>query len=434
MNDRPGGNARLMALDLLSAVLDDHRNLGETEPLEGATRDRAHAMHLAYGVLRGYSALDWLAGRLMRKPLRARDRDIHRLVLIGLFQLWRDGTPPHAAINATAECARQRGKAWAVGLVNAVLRRFQRERVQLEQQLAGRDEWFAHPDWLLGALRDDWPQDWPAIVDANNRQAPLWLRLNRRREPAATLDLLRGEGLETARHPYAADAVRVEPARPATALPGFGEGRLSVQDPAAQLAADLLDARDGQRVLDACAAPGGKTGHLLESHDGLQLIALDRSATRLARVRENLERLGLAAGAGLVAADAADPGGWWDGQPFDRILLDAPCSATGVIRRHPEIKWLRSLAQVDEAVAQQRRLLEALWPLLAPGGMLLYATCSVLRAENERLVGAFLRSRVDAGREAIDGEWGRESGGGRQILPGEQEMDGFFYARLRKTS
>jgi len=431
VNDGPGGNARLAALGLLADVLDRGQNLGEAEDVDGPVR--AHARHLAYGVLRWYGALDWFAGRLLQKPLRGRDRDIHRLVLLGLFQLWRDGTPPHAAIHESAECARRRNKAWAVGLVNAVLRRFQREQSRLEAEIAGRDERFAHPPWLLDTLRADWPGDWPSIVEANNRQAPLWLRLNRRHDTAETIDHLRADGLEVDAHAFAPDAIRVTPARPATRLPGFAEGRFSVQDPAAQLAADVVDIADGQRVLDACAAPGGKTGHLLERCGNFHLTALDRSADRLERVTENLDRLGLANRVQLRAADAAEPDSWWDGEPFDRILLDAPCTATGVIRRHPEIKWLRTEPQVEAALVQQRRLLEALWPLLARGGMLLYATCSVLRAENEHQVRDFVASRADAANDPIAGAWGRDTGHGRQILPGEREMDGFFYARIRKT-
>ena len=432
MSGGAGGNARLAALELLSDVLDRGGNLGDTERVDGVAR--GHALYLAYGVLRWYGALDWFAGRLLQKPLRSRDRDIHRLVLIGLFELWRGDTPPHAAIHETAECARRRNKSWAVGLVNAVLRRFQREQSELEHAIAERDERFAHPQWLLDALRADWSRDWPSIVTANNRQAPLWLRLNRQHDPSETRSRLRADGLDVRRHAFAPDAVRVEPARPASQLPGFSAGRVSVQDPAAQLAADLLVVADGHHVLDACAAPGGKTGHLLERCGELQLTALDRSAARLEKVSENLARLGLTDRARLLTADAAEPDAWWDGRPFDRILLDAPCTATGVIRRHPEIKWLRSPAQVDAALAQQRRLLDALWPLLTRGGMLLYATCSVLRAENERQVRDFLATRTDAAPDPIDGAWGRDTGHGRQILPGEQEMDGFFYARIRKTS
>lgn len=432
MSEAPGGNARLAALELLGDVLDRGQNLADAARGDGATR--AHALHLAYGVLRWYGALDWFAGRLLQKPLRERDRDIHRLVLLGLFQLWRDGTPPHAAIHASAECARRRNKSWAVGLVNAVLRRFQREQAALEHDLEESEARFAHPPWLLQALRADWPRDWQSIVAANNRQAPLWLRLNRLQEPAATLEALRADGLRATRHPFAADAVRLEPARPAPGIPGFAAGRLSVQDPAAQLAADLLAVADGQNVLDACAAPGGKTGHLLERHDGLQLTALDHSPARLEKVAENLARLGFEDRARLVAADAAEPDTWWDGRPFDRILLDAPCTATGVIRRHPEIKWLRSPAQVQAATGQQRRLLDALWPLLARGGMLLYATCSVLHAENQHQVRDFVAARADAAIDPIDRPWGRDTGHGRQVLPGEEEMDGFFYAAIRKTS
>jgi len=434
VNAAPGDNARLLALELIGDVLDRGANLSESDRDAVAGRDRAHALHLAYGVLRWYSALDAIAARLLQKPLRPRDRDIHRLVLLGLFQLWKDGTPPHAAIHETAECARQRGKAWAVGLVNAVLRRFQREQAALERALEAGDARFAHPDWLLAALRADWPRDWPEIVAANNRQAPLWLRLSRLHDREESVAMLSADGLAVEQHPFAADAVRVEPARSASRLPGFEQGRLSVQDPAAQLAADLLEPAADLRVLDACAAPGGKTGHLLERCPDLRLIALDRSPQRLGLVRENLERLGLEGRAELRVADAGDVGEWWDGQAFDRILLDAPCTATGVIRRHPEIKWLRSTAQVDAAVKAQRRLLEALWPLLARGGILLYATCSVLRAENERQIEGFARGRGDLAVEAIDAGWGRDTGHGRQILPGEREMDGFFYARLRKIS
>ena len=428
-------DARLMAIGLIGAVLDDGTGLVEAVPgKEGDPRDRAYARHLAYGTLRWLSALEWLAARLLTKSLKRKDRDIHRLILLGLFQLWQDGTADHAAENETAGCARKLGKPWATGLVNAVLRRFQREQDALITALGQNDACHAHPPWLLRRLQQDWPEQWPDIVDANNRAAPLWIRLDSRRPQEATRAALEADGLVVTGHPVANDAIRIDPARPVQDLPGFAEGRVSVQDPAAQLAADLLDCRDGDRVLDACAAPGGKTGHLLERHRNIELTALDRSAERLARVHENLDRIGVADRADLKAADATCTTVWWDGRAYDRILLDAPCSATGVIRRHPEIKWLRTPGQVEEAVIRQERLLDALWPLLRPGGILLYATCSVLKAENREQAEGFMQRNDDATADLSELPWGRRSGPGQQILPGDEEMDGFYYARFQKKA
>ena len=435
MKKPQGDNARLLALELIADVLDQGKNLSDFS--QGRSSDalnRAHAAHLAYGVLRWLNALEWAAAQLLQRPLKRKDRDIQRLVLLGIFQLWKDGTPPHAAINETAGCARLLGKSWAVGLINAVLRRFKREQEKLLTGLKSQPDRFAHPGWLLEALQKDWPESWESIVDANNRQSPMWLRLNAGHDISMSIKALEEDGLQVYPHRVAAQGLRIEPARPVSGIPGFREGRLSVQDPAAQLAADLLDPDAGHRVLDACAAPGGKTSHLLEATEGLQLVALDRSKTRLQRVQENLDRLGLFARAKLIAADASLPDDWWDGKPFDRILLDAPCTATGVIRRHPEIKWLRDPDQVQEVGILQASLLRALWPLLAPGGILVYATCSVLQAENSDQVGNFLCDTADAEHLPLDVDWGREVEFGRQILPGDEDMDGFYYARLRKKT
>jgi len=436
----PGDNARLHALELLGSVLDRGHNLSDlragdwdgSEPAD--PRDRAFSRHLAYGVLRWLSALEWLSRQLLKRPLKSRDRDIHRLVLLGLLQLWHDDAAEHAAINESAECARLLGKPWAVGVINAVLRRFQRERTPWLARLDQRDERYAHPDWLLQSLRRDWPGDWEAIVKANNRAGPLWLRLRAGDDVSRQILRLEQEGFTCARHPHVQGAVRVDPAVPVTALPGFTEGLVSVQDPAAQLAADLLQLGAGQRVLDACAAPGGKTAHILECSPDVALTVLDKSAERLGLVEQNLHRLGLLAREGLrlEAADAAEPEAWWDGVGYQRILLDAPCTATGVIRRHPEIKWLRTPSQVAAATRLQQRLLERLWPLLDTGGILLYATCSVLKDENERQIEQFSARHPDVEVTVIDGVWGRATGLGRQILPGEHDMDGFYYARLRK--
>jgi 16S rRNA (cytosine967-C5)-methyltransferase len=423
---------------LLALVLDKGSSLADADTADEAAnadpRDRAFSRYLAYGVLRWLSALDWLSAQMLRRPLKKRDRDIHRLILLGLLQLWQEESGAHAAVHESAECARLLGKPWAVAVINAVLRRFQRDRGTLLARLALQDERHAHPPWLLATLQQDWPDDWEAIVAANNRAAPLWLRLRRDQDTSVVRARLERAGYACGEHSLAPDALRVEPAAAVSALPGFEEGLISVQDPAAQLAADLLALAPGQRVLDACAAPGGKTGHILEAMPQVSLTVLDRSPRRLELVRHNLGRLGFAHRPDLQlrVADAADPDSWWDGKPYQRILLDAPCTATGVIRRHPEIKWLRTPQQQADAVALQARLLQRLWPLLDAGGILLYATCSVLRDENNRQIENFLANHPDAKVSTFEAEWGRAADPGGQILPGQQDMDGFYYARLHK--
>lgn len=425
----------MAALTALADVLDTGHNLADSAAFSRLDdkRDYALARHLAYGVLRWLGALEWLAGELLDKPLKKRDRDVMRLIWLGLQQLWHDQVASHAAVNETAGCARLIGKPWATGLINAVLRRFQREQDALLERLQDSEQRFAHPAWLLEAIRSDWPQHWQAMLEANNQKAPMWLRINRQRDdfPALRAELAEaGYTLEV--HPHATDAIRIEPASGVEQLPGFATGCFSVQDPAAQLAKDLLAPSPGERVLDACAAPGGKTAHLLEACPGLDLLALDRQAGRVEKIHQTLARLGLRAQ--VKVADASASEAWWDGEPFDKILLDAPCTATGVIRRHPEIKWLRSAGQVEQAVQTQRTLLEALWPLLKPGGLLLYATCSVLKCENSQQIQRFLAQHPDAFDQTPAVEWGLVEPVGRQIMPGEAQMDGFFYAVLRKSA
>jgi len=416
-------------------VLDENRNLGESEALSGLRdgRDGALARNLTYGVLRWLSSLEWLAAGLLAKPLKKRDHDVHRLILLGLQQLWHDHTASHAAVNETAECARLLGKPWAVGLVNAVLRRFQREQESLLNKMAQAGKQFAHPEWLLNETKADWPDQWQDIVEANNRQAPLWLRINRQQADEAQLRSdLKSAGFEIGNHEFARDAICISPAAAVANIPGFDEGWLSVQDPAAQLARDLLDPRPGDRILDACAAPGGKTAHLLESCNEIELTVLDKHAQRIEQINENLDRLDLTAV--TIVADATAIETWWKGEKFHKILLDAPCSATGVIRRHPEIKWLRNSGQVDTVRQAQAGLLSALWPLLEPGGILVYATCSILKRENSHQIHQFLEQHADAVAEVPVVEWGMAVPNGRQILPGDAQMDGFFYAVLRKSA
>ena len=427
-------NPRIAALKALSEVLDENINLGDSEALAGLrdSRDNALARNLTYGVLRWLSALEWIASKLLVKPLKKREIEVQCLLLLGLQQLWHDNTASHAVVNETAECARLLGKPWAVGLINAVLRRFQREQETVLKKLEASGKQYAHPDWLLKEIQSDWPLQWQEIIDANNRQAPLWLRINRRQaDDAALRDELKSAGFVVNEHVFARDAISITPAAAVVKIPGFEKGWLSVQDPAAQLARDLLDPKTGDRILDACAAPGGKTAHLLESCEGIELTVLDRQAKRIEQVDQNLNRLGL--NAETTVADAAAIDTWWKGEKFHKILLDAPCSATGVIRRHPEIKWLRSSGQVDSVVEIQAGLLAALWPLLEPGGLFVYATCSILKRENSQQIHKFLEQHPDAAAEIPAVEWGLADTFGRQILPGDARMDGFYYAVLRKS-
>ncbi|HEX5047400.1 MAG TPA: 16S rRNA (cytosine(967)-C(5))-methyltransferase RsmB [Gammaproteobacteria bacterium] len=388
-------------------------------------RDASLLAALVYGALRWHHRLEWQAARLLTRPLKARQDELAALLRIGLLQLQEFRIPEHAAVSATVDAAALLGLRDAGGLVNAVLRRYQRERELLGAQAGGDDEAaFSHPRWLVDLLRRERPDAWQAILEANNAAPPMWLRVNRRRlEREQYLERLGTAGIGAQPSPSVPTAVVLAEPQPVAALPGFAEGDVSVQDVAAQRAVDFLGLEPGQRVLDACAAPGGKAGHILEACDLAEVWAVDRAA-RLPLVRSNLDRLGLEAR--LVAGDATRPAEWWDGRRFDRILLDAPCSALGVIRRHPDIKVLRRPKDVAAAVRLQAELLRALWPLLAPGGRLVYATCTLLRQENDGQIAAFLAA--DHGPEPAPELAGTPS----QTLPGEASGDAFYYAWFTK--
>ena len=428
-------NVRAVAATVLGQVLGAGHTLTAVLPpaLHRVTpRDRGFLQELCYGVCRWQPQLQRLMDALLERPLDAREPVVRALLLIGLYQLHRLEMPSHAAVSETVAAARALGKPWAVGLTNAVLRAFLRQRSALLLQIeADPSARLAHPAWLLTRLQQDWPQDWAAIAAANNAHPPLTLRVNQQRSNRETYQRqLENHGHRAEPSIAAPLALTLDqPVDPIT-LPGFAEGWASVQDAAGQLAAPLLAAAPGMRGLDACAAPGGKTAHWLEMTPHLKLTALELAADRLERVRDNLQRLGLTAD--LVHGDATQPATWWDGQPYDRILLDAPCSATGVIRRHPDIKLLRRETDLAALAARQVALLTALWPLLRPGGWLLYATCSVLRQENEQVITAFLATQPDASERPLPVTWGRALLRGRQILPGEAGMDGFYYALLVK--
>jgi 16S rRNA (cytosine967-C5)-methyltransferase len=432
-----GTKARAAAAHAVYSVRDLGRSLTdvlETLPPLDDERDRALVQELCYGVLRTLPRQEELAKLLLHKPLKPEDADLNALILVGLYQLTDTRIPPHAAVAATVEAVRTMGKGRAASLVNALLRRFQRERDRLLARTDRSPEvrWL-FPRWLLDRLRSAWPERWQEIVTASNARAPMCLRVNRSRTTRAEYVRRLGNAGLTARPTPSTDSGLTldEPVSTAR-LPGFAAGLVSVQDAGAQLAAELLNASPGERVLDACAAPGGKSAHILErAGNDLDLTALDVDPVRLERVRDNLRRLGLSAR--IVQGDAAAPDGDWARDRYDRILLDAPCSATGVIRRHPDIKWLRRESDIDALTDLQARMLDALWPLLAPGGTLLYATCSLLPEENERQVSAFLMRRGDARAGPIDASWGVQRPFGRQTLPKDGGPDGFYYAVLGKT-
>jgi len=426
-------DCRAAAAQVLAAVCAQgqslERQLARLEPAV-RERDRALLRELCYGSLRRHPQLSALVRPLLRKPFKERDRDIEQLLIVGAYQILFTRIPAHAALNSAVEACRALRKEWATGLVNGVLRNLQRSGAAALDDLPPAAAQ-AHPEWLWQRLRAAWPEQADAVFAANNEHPPMCLRVNRRRATRESyLDALSAAGIEADPCTLADSGIRLRTPRDISALPDFDAGSASVQDEAAQLAAPLLQAEPGQRVLDACCAPGGKTGHLLEQQPDLDLWALDSVPERLDRVAANLNRLQLHAR--LIAGDATRPATWWDGKHFDRILLDAPCSGTGVIRRHPDIKLLRTAADIVQLAALQLQLLQALWPLLAPGGVLLYATCSILPEENTQVLERFLALTPDAREFPIAADWGLAQPVGRQLLPGANACDGFYYARLRK--
>jgi 16S rRNA (cytosine967-C5)-methyltransferase len=426
-------NSRLAAAEIVADVLQEGQSL--TAALEGvlpsvpSAKDRALIQALCFGVCRFYHRLDFILNELLEKPIK--DRQIRALALVGLYQLRAMRIKPHAAVSETVKGASK--KPWAKALLNALLRNYLRNQADLEQKAdLYPSAALCHPVWLIEQIRQDWPRQATTLWMENNRQPPMALRVNLSRlSREHYLRLLAERDISAETVDFCASAVLLTQPVPVELLPGFDEGLVSVQDTAAQLAAYLLEVKPGQRVLDVCAAPGGKTAHILELQPQLaKLVAVDKEASRMERLTGNLKRLKLQAD--VVTGDAARPDTWWDGRLFDRILVDAPCSALGVIRRHPDIKLLRRPDDIGTLQILQQSILQAVWPLLAPGGLLLYATCSILKQENEGQMTAFLSAHADAVELPIVADWGVSQSCGRQILTGEHAMDGFYYARLEK--
>ena len=431
-------DSRALAARILELVLQDGKNLDhaytELIPASLESRDLAFIKELCYGVLRWYYRLEFFLTRLLNKPIRRQDTDIHALLLCGLYQLGFLRTPAHAAVSATVNAAVHLDKVWAKQLINAILRRYQRESAALEQESSKSETaFYAHPQWLIAAIRHDWPAYWQVIFNVNNQKPPMYLRVNLqktgRAEYLQRLAISNIDAVPVTDGPNCAIKL-VDPVDVNT-LPGFAQGLVSVQDLGAQHAASLLELNPGQRVLDACAAPGGKCAHILETQPALaNLTAVERDKSRLERLRETCQRLGLQAN--LCLADAGAPEQWWDGIPFDRILLDVPCSATGVIRRHPDIKVLRQERDISNYGDQQYRLLVSAWSILNNPGRVVYVTCSILAVENDRRIEKFLKNYPDARNIAMIQNWGVKTDYGIQTLPGISDADGFYYAVLEK--
>ena len=394
-------------------------------------KDQPLLAELCYGTLRYYFRLDSWLGHLMDTPLKAKEKDIHSLILVGLYQLFYTRIPAHAAIGETVQVTRTLGKAWARGLVNGVLRNAQRQEQELKEFTESDDiSLTAHPQWLLGKIKKAWPDFWQNIAAANNSQPPMTIRVNEQHVSRNRyLKKLIEAGISANPSAISPQGIILGKAQAVDVLPGFFDGVVSVQDESAQISGNLLKVNAGDKVLDACCAPGGKTCQLLELNSDIELHALDVDERRLVRVQENLDRIGLKAK--LIAGDGCEPESWWDGELYDHILLDAPCSATGVIRRHPDIKLLRKPEDIDALAKLQGRILETMWSLLKPGGTLLYATCSIMPAENSKQIERFIAEESSAELKPLEVDWGIDTGFGRQILPGSG--DGFFYSLLKKA-
>ena len=423
-------NLRSMAAQAVEQVVEKGQSLSNVLPAmqqKVADKDKALLQELCFGVLRTLSQLEWMIQQLMERPMTGKQRTVHYLIMVGFYQLLHTRIPPHAALAETVEGAVVIKRPQLKGLINGVLRQFQRRQEELLTEFAQTDLRFLHPSWLVKRIKAAYPQQWESILEANNQRPPMWLRVNRTHHSRdAWLDLLTQAGMTGFSHPDYPDAVRLETPAPVHALPGFDEGWVTVQDASAQGCVNYLRPEDGEQILDLCCAPGGKTTHILEVAPQANVLAVDVDEKRLSRVYDNLKRLGMKAT--VKQGDGRYPEQWCGDQQFDRILLDAPCSATGVIRRHPDIKWLRRDRDIAELAQLQAEILNATWAHRKPGGTLVYATCSILPEENQQQIAAFLSRTPDAELR----ETGTREQPGQQNFPGAEEGDGFFYAKLIK--
>lgn len=429
-------NLRAVAANTVAAVLDNGESLATALPhaqsqLE-SQQDKALLQEITYGIMRELTKLEYYLAALMDKPMKGKQRIVHHLLLVGAYQLLHMRIAPHAALGETVEATTNINRPKFKSLINGVLRNLQRQHEALTEKMPTKGPiTFNHPKWFIKRVTKTYPKQWQQILQANNDRSPMWLRNNASMQTREQYiqQLADCEIVATA-GPLGKNSILLEKPTGVGKLPNFAQGACSVQDLAAQQAAELLDAQSGELILDACAAPGGKTCHILESAKDLSVVALDCVQTRLDRVQENLDRIGLTAQ--LICGDGTTPSQWWQGPQFDRILLDAPCSATGVIRRNPDIKWLRRDTDIDQLVDLQQQILMACWSLLKPGGTLVYATCSVLPDENSTQIARFLQQQSDATLQPLHDNDTPEMPGW-QLLPGIDNADGFYYAKLVKN-
>ena len=423
-------NLRSLVAIAVERVIEQGQSLSTVLPViqrEVAEKDAALLQELSYGVLRTLPQLEGIIGKLMARPMTGKQRTIHFLIMVGLYQLIHTRIPAHAALAETVEGAVALKRPQLKGVINGVLRQFQRQQDELLAQHEQSAQRFLHPKWLMNRLQQAWPEQWQSIIEANNQRPPMWLRVNQQHHSREDwLKLLQESGKNAIADAHASHALRLETPCGVSQLPGFNEGWITVQDLSAQRCAEFLEPQNGESILDLCAAPGGKTTHILEAAPEANVLAVDVDEKRLARVHENLKRLGQHAE--VKTGDGRFPEQWCEARQFDRILLDAPCSATGVIRRHPDIKWLRRDADIAELVKLQSEIFDAVWPRLKAGGTFLYATCSVLPEENHLQVAAFLQRHPDAQHVPL----ADSAEPGLQIFPQQDSGDGFYYAKLIK--
>ncbi len=428
---------RLITTQIIEQIVEEKVTLSKAlqsnESFKQAGKEKALIQEISYGTFRWYIQLEHILNQLLKKHIKKKDSRLKYLMLIGLYQLRYMRIPAHAVVSETVETCKKINMEWAKGLVNAILRRYIREADKFDLSIINTDTAKAsHPIWLINQLKQDWPDEWKNILDANNQRPPMYLRVNQlHHDRDAYLKKLNDVGIKGIPTLYTDYGVLLEQAMDVDQLPGFFTGEVSVQELAGQLSAGLLDLKSGQNVLDACAAPGGKSSLILETQPEIKsLTVVEKDPGRAKKLTETLSRLNL--NAITKVSDINDLENWWDKEKFDRILLDAPCSATGVIRRHPDIKLLRTPEEVSNISELQMTLLSTLWQTLKSGGLLVYVTCSILKKENSNLIEEFLTNNNDCLLKPIDAQWGKDTGYGRQILTGQDNMDGFFYACLEK--
>ena len=427
-----GTEVRACAAKVVQHTIFGGRNLSTMlHPLQDqhSVADCRLITEIASGVVRWFWRLEEILKNLLRKPLRRKDRDVYCLLLVGIYQLQSMRVPHYAAVSSTVEAVQLLNKSWARSLVNAVLRRYLSEPAKFDADASSLQSQYSHPFWMIEIIKQDWPQLWSEVLVANNEKPVMTLRVN-----LAKLDLeqylerLEQNGIEATPDPSTPTAIKLARRVDVNILPGFGQGVVSVQGLASQWVVPSMELADGQRVLDACSAPGGKLLHILEAAPQLaEVVAIDIAKARTGEIVDNLARAGSTAT--VMTADASRPDDWWDGKPFDRILIDAPCSAFGVISKHPDIKHHRKPDDIERLVLQQSRLIDALLPLLSNNGKLLYTTCSILARENDdQIERALQRHRVVC--DSLPATCGRATRFGRQRLPGPAGCDGFYYSRL----